>query len=95
MPDNVGIVNLNGVKNMRWTTKFQRWKRKEYRAKKNNFVFVIVECKAAFYVVCSHTKKDITHNSLWETEGMATLEEAKNYCFTFQSTQHQCLGDDV
>ncbi len=70
---------------MKWRQfKPDKWSRLNYlKGRKNNYIFTI--CKEQLYVTITHTKTDLSVNSLWDKElKFKTLEEVKEYCENYK-----------
>ncbi len=80
---------------MRFSTKHIRWGETKLVAKKNGFVFSIIQWKDKYwYCAVSHQTKDIRFNSLWQGINFSSLENAKIWCDQFDANNFGCLGSD-
>ncbi len=67
-----------------------------YKGKGKGFVFT-VSCSrnnSRWYVVASHSKKDIALNTLWINKTFTTFELAESFCESFDYKKYQCIGND-
>ena len=83
---------------MRFIKKQESWNPPRWHGRKKGFKFQIAyanQDRSSFYVIAKHSGKDIVFNSLWEGIAFSSLEEAQEFCESFDYTKHQVLGEDV
>ena len=69
-----------------------------WKGRKKGFCFDISLARDygnTYYVMVTHTKKDIRFNSLWSKITFATLQNAFDWCDDFESKNFSCLGADA
>ena len=66
-----------------------------YNSRSGGFEFTITNNGGRYYIVASHSKKDIRLNTLWINKDFTTFEDAEIFCENFNYNEYACIGNDV